>query len=591
MDNDRIGGLGVNAVNNYIWNVGFMKPDIRHHDNIPIWDGDIYVYSTEDDLKNNNFSYRVPTQVKSHNFQSDDDFPPTVSFPIEVNNLYNYLAEGGVVFFLVYVRKYESQIYVAYLTKRKIKNILKGKEIQGTITISFSKITQEENVFLNELYSFNLQRRYSTKPLVDFDPNETIEIIFDKERYGLEKAADEEVHRYLASHSVDLLFKTSDSEIYYPEEGRISLSNLVEIIGLIKFGSLEITTLYKKITTATGYLYVVENGWLTLIKPFDSSQFVSLNLDHKFTKFSTAVRTAFIMDSLLKTNTVCFGDELLVLPPYNKEDENFKTLKRSIDFWLRFKQLCEILHVYHDFNVEGLTDEDIEKFNMLYAAYVRKKEVTTTIAENHLTLTVIKDLRVVSLVKVTHHNKARLVDFSEQMVVAYRCDDLPEKQLLATPFTAAFAYDNIPSNIQLDNICASYTEALKHNPLLIDRANLDLLNLISHYDKTNRNELLVAANQLSDWILSNCDKEVSYIHRLNSLQIKIRMQQTITDEDIEWLSDRYDNTDNNSEKFVCAVLLKEFYRAERIFKHLSIDEQNTVSSWPIMNLYKYNNNG
>ena len=41
MDNDRIGGLGVTAVNNYIWNAGFMKPDIRHHDNIPIWDGDI----------------------------------------------------------------------------------------------------------------------------------------------------------------------------------------------------------------------------------------------------------------------------------------------------------------------------------------------------------------------------------------------------------------------------------------------------------------------------------------------------------------------------------------------------------------------
>lgn len=591
MDNDRIGGLGVNAVNNYILNAGFMKPDIRHHDNIPIWDGDIYVYSTEDDLQNNNFSYRVPVQVKSHNYQSNDEFPLKASFSIKVNNLYNYLAEGGVVFFLVYVRKYEYQIYVAYLTKSEIKNILKGKESQGTIEISLSKITNDESEFLNELYSFNLQRRFSTKPLVDFDPKETIEIIFDKERYGLENAAEDEVNRYLASHSVDLLFKTSDSEIYYPEEGRISLSNVVETIGPIKFGTLEIPTLYKKITTSNGYLYVIENGWLTFNKPFDNSQFVSLNLDYKFTKFSTAVRTALIMDSLLKTNTICFRDEVLVLPPYNKEDEAFKALKKSIDFWLRFKQLCETLHVYHDFTVEGLTDEDIEKFNMLYAAYVLKKEVTTTIAENHLTLTVIKDLRVVSLVKITHDNKARLVDFSEQMVVAYKSDDMPEKHLLATPFTAAFAYDNIPSNIQLDNISASYTEALKHNPYLIDRANLDLLNLISHYDKTNRNELLIAANKLSDWILSNCDASVYYIHRLNSLQIKIRMQQKNSDEDIEWLSDRYDNTDNNAEKFVCSVLLKEFYRAERIFKHLSIDEQNTVSSWPIMNLYKNKNNG
>lgn len=586
MDNDRIGGLGVTAVNNYIWNAGFMKPDIRHHDNIPIWDGDIYVYSTEDDLKNNNFSYRVPTQVKSHNFQSDEDFPEKASFPIAVNNLYNYLAEGGVVFFLVYIRKYESQIYVAYLTKRIIKDLLKGKETQGTITISLPKITLDESQFLNELYSFNLQRRFSTKTIKDFDPKETIEIIFDTERYGLQNAAEDEINRFLASHSVDLLFKTSDSEIYYPEEGRISLSNIIETIGLIKFGPFELTTLYKKITTAAGYIYEIENGWLTFNKPFDSSQFVSLNLNYKFSKFRAAVRTAIIMDNLLKTNTVCFGDEVLVLPPYDKESTAFKALKSSINFWLRFKQLCDILHVYHDFNVEGITAEDIEKFNMLYEAYVNKQEVTTTIKENHLALTVIKDLRVVSLVKITHDNKARLVDFSEQMVVAYRNYDSPETQLLATPFTAAFAYENIPSNIQLDNICASYSETLKHNPYLVDRANLDLLNLINHYDKTNRNELLIAANQLSDWILSNSAADTVHIHKLNSLQIKIRMQQKISAEDIEWLTDRYDNSDNKLEKFVCAVILKEYYRAGRIFKNLSIDEQNTVSSWPIMNLYK-----
>lgn len=64
------------------------------------------------------------------------------------------------------------------------------------------------------------------------------------------------------------------------------------------------------------------------------------------------------------------------------------------------------------------------------------------------------------------------------------------------------------------------------------------------------------------------------------------MQQKISAEDIEWLTDRYDNSDNKLEKFVCAVILKEYYRAGRIFKNLSIDEQNTVSSWPIMNLYK-----
>lgn len=592
MDKDRIGGLGVTRVNEYIYSSGYMKPDIKHHDNIPIWDGDIYVYATEDDLNNNNFSFRVPTQVKSHFYESGD-FPINPTFSIETKNLHNYLAEGGVIFFLVYVRKDASQIYVNYLSRVKIKEVLKEKEKQKTISITFNKITTNEKEFIRELESFNLQRRFNTRPLFKCSQNDNIEIIFDKNKYGLEKANEEELSEFMATHSVDVLFKPlNENEYYYPEEGRLSLQRIEDCVGQITFGKYGFRSYYRKINSQYGKHFIVENGWLIFTQPYDKNAFASMRLNYEFKKFKDAVRVAEIMSNLLRTTEIKFGEfDSIKIRPFDKNDPDFKAIKRGVNFWLKFDKLCKILHIYHDFDIFGLNDEDLKKIKMLFEAYLNKKEVTTSIPEDHLTMTVIKDLHILSLVKVIHGNKARLLDFVDQMVVAYMQTEYSPKPLIATPFSAAFAHDVIPSNIQLDNICASYSEALKINPNLIDRANIDLLNLLNHYDKTGRQELLNAASRLAIWILNNCAGNNFHIHNINVLQIKKRKGESFSETEIEWLISRYEETDNKIEKFILTILLNEPYRSARLYKQLSTKEKKSIANWPIMKLYNSKNNG
>lgn len=594
MDRDRIGGLGVTKVCDYIWNIGYMKPDIRHHDNIPIWDGDIYVYKTQDDLNNNNFTYRLPVQVKSH-YHEYGEFPMKVSFDIEVRNLYNYQAEGGVVFFYVYVRRNEHQIYVNYLTRKRIKDILKGKESQKTISVDFTKITLDEAQFLRELNTLHLQRRYVTKSLKDFDTNKTLEIIFDKDYYGLSNASDVEIEQYLATHNVDLLLRSEDSEnIFYPEEGRVSLAKRVETVGNLKFGSLSIRLPYKILNTSKGYLYIIEDGWFRILEAYDNSDLITVSISFKPSLFRETIQRIRILDSVKDGGQVDIGGKQFVSPVMNKSSDSYKNLIKIISFWRRMEMVCNCLNIYHNFDVSNLDEDDIKKFKMLYAAYVDKKEVTSSLLKDHLSLTTIGEVRILSWVKITHGNQARMFNLADQMVVAYKCDVESNQKLLATPFTALFAYKEIPSNIQLDNLAASYTEAYSQNPLLVERAILDLLNLLVHFDKTKRNELLSAAKTLSEWIKGHVNSEEVHIARINELQIKLRENKMLNDDEIYWLNERYDTTDNQLEKFSCATLLSEYHRARHSFNRLSEDEKKVVVEWPIYNLYKKlsnNNNG
>lgn len=584
MDNDRIGGLGVNAVDRYLLNSGFMKADIRHHDNIPIWDGDIYVYATEDDLNNNNFKYRVPVQVKSH-YHANGEFPETTQYGIEVSNLHNYLAEGGVIFFYVFVRKKESQIFVNYLTRRKIKQLLKGKETQQTIQVSFSQMPDDENLFIRELDSFNFQRRYTTKPLNDFNPENTLEVILDVERYGLNPQETEKNLQFLATHHVDILFRDKGGEeLFYPEEGRVSLSKIEKFVGLNHNGNFPDFFYFSKICAADGYWYIVEDGWLKFHRSFDSFN-SSVFLNFTCTTFRETVRKFKIIKGLCSSSQITLGEDRLQYSPF-ETNPKFEHTKDFINFWLKLDELCAVIHIYHDFDVSNLTQADIEKLKMLYHAYVEKKEVTSSLQENHLSLTVVGDLRIVSWLKITHDNKARLFNIDEQMAVAYQNSNHPGRHLLATSYTALFSYDEIPSNIQLDNICAAYSQAKLQNPYIIEQANLDLLLLIKHFDKTQRRELLKAAVKFAKWIVDNCEDEERHIHRINELQLILREGKEIPEIDKDWLATNYEDTDNKLEKLCCAVLLKERSRAQHIFNSLKGDDKDAFPCWPIYKLYQ-----
>ena len=98
-----------------------MSPYLNDGDKEPVWDGHIYIY--KDKQKNSANIKRVPVQVKGVQCSVLPAKEPT--FPVKVSDLQNYLDDGGVVLFVIYITKggLESRIYYSALPPVKLQSI------------------------------------------------------------------------------------------------------------------------------------------------------------------------------------------------------------------------------------------------------------------------------------------------------------------------------------------------------------------------------------------------------------------------------------------------------------------------------------
>ena len=96
-----------------------INREISEGDKEPIWDGHIYFYK-DIERRNIDFLERIPVQVKG----SDDNYNENVGYPISRINLEHYLTEGGVLYFVVYLKDDSPTVTYASLTPKVIKHVL-----------------------------------------------------------------------------------------------------------------------------------------------------------------------------------------------------------------------------------------------------------------------------------------------------------------------------------------------------------------------------------------------------------------------------------------------------------------------------------
>ena len=157
MDNDSIETISVAEVSKSLALTKYLSPFIPDKDKEPSWDGRVYIYITEKKTKNNVEGY-VPVQVKGT--ENEDLSKDSVSYPMSIDDLKNYLHDGGIILFLVYESKSgECKIYYTALTVVKIKHYLetaKGEETRNIKLISFPLDNDEKaDIFHN----FNRERK------------------------------------------------------------------------------------------------------------------------------------------------------------------------------------------------------------------------------------------------------------------------------------------------------------------------------------------------------------------------------------------------------------------------------------------------
>ena len=120
------------------------ESDIHMNDKTVSWDGNIIYYKTKKPASTGN-EFLIPIQVKGkeYNILPDSD---SISYPVDINDLKNYLKNGGVIFFVDAISKteYNDKMYAKILLPVDIVHIMKGKEEQGSITVHLNHVELEE---------------------------------------------------------------------------------------------------------------------------------------------------------------------------------------------------------------------------------------------------------------------------------------------------------------------------------------------------------------------------------------------------------------------------------------------------------------
>ena len=110
MDRKAIETLSVNAVRDSIVVSDYLDQFIADNDKEPSWDGFVYIYNDKS-KKKSKLKGRLPVQVKGT--ENSDHSKEEISFPVSTTDLNNYLYDGGIVFFVVYIdsKGAKKQIY------------------------------------------------------------------------------------------------------------------------------------------------------------------------------------------------------------------------------------------------------------------------------------------------------------------------------------------------------------------------------------------------------------------------------------------------------------------------------------------------
>ena len=159
----------VTKVKDAIITSGYLDQFISENDREPSFDGKINVYNSSNKTKAD-FVGSVNIQVKGT--QTEDLSADVIKFDVDIIDLKAYLANGGAIYFVVYVTSdYQYKIYYKSLLPVKIYGILNNcTAIQKTKRLEFFAFPDNGNrkaeIFSNFYQNSKSQHSFSEETMI-----------------------------------------------------------------------------------------------------------------------------------------------------------------------------------------------------------------------------------------------------------------------------------------------------------------------------------------------------------------------------------------------------------------------------------------
>ncbi len=522
MNAKAIETLSINAVRDSIVVSDFLDQYIADNDKEPSWDGSVYIYNDRS-KKKSELAGRVSVQVKG--ITCDDFSKSEISHPVNIDDMNNYLNDGGVIYFVVYISTdgVNKKIYYQTLTPVKLKSYIseikktdnKKTKKQKTKNLKFIEFPNDNNrkatIFLNFYNNSKMQTSFSKTDIFSIDDLERLEeedlvkqVSLTVSGYGYDKSKND-IHKAFLENEVYLYVDIKGSNISHPVD-------VIPINLLIRENELKaISTSGKKFYNKFSRIKSSDG---TVVRIGDSLS-IEINENARAAKFNynpspmLRKRAKDLEFFINVVNEKGFFIENVKMPFDLPDDEirkiNVDDQKKFLKYYSKMVTVLDTLHIDDDININELTEQERREFHNLVIAFVDKEPVPNlkpdlptvcniNIANLKLTLVFEKHLN--------SNNTYNIYDFFNSNLALFY--DTPDGDQLRTSLYSALQKEGYLQikNIDYEAILSSYKLIEKENNEIFNRANEDLLAMLLAYDEsgTKNPKLLKAAKDLAKWI-------------------------------------------------------------------------------------------
>ena len=593
--------LATSAVEDSISQTETMSPFISDGDKEPVWDGHIYIYSDKSKRKEN--IKKIPVQIKGKKSNKMDD---VIKYSLDISYLNDYLDDGGVFFFVVYIGSSgrKKQIYYASLLPVKLRILLSGlKEKQKTKTFELKKFPEDNSkktmILLNFYENMKKQTSFRHAELLSqeelYRQGKLESISFSVTGFG-KRPADIR----------DWIFEVDDLYMYANIKGS-AIPQPLEQIPLAIHMSEDINQSVSVGGTKyyNGFHRIKSKGALKIIigksvhlRMVENSTTAKIDFKPTTILEDALIDIPFILSIIEKQHVQIAGisinlDEIAsVFTP-----ERIKELQSNLAYYQKLEKLFNTLRLDKSKDISKFSVEDHKTSARLIDAFLHGKAVKGLKKDMpHVALIKYSDTKLALIFKQTETSGTYEISdfFADNSYELFRIGE--EGEHLPTSKYVNLTAENFLEigNVDYANIIDSF-QYYSDEYYCTEEATLLLLQMILAFDMSQdkRMDILTHAEEMAKWLVK-IESEYSdpAIMKLNLFQIQKRKRQLTENEEnelVEIAETTYVGFEEQTimHKIGAYLLLDNQPLAKYWFNKLDNEMQDQFRKYPIWRFCKF----
>lgn len=587
--------LGVKYVELAIAKTDYLVSHINTNDKEPSWDGDIEVYrKAGNNHAKADLILKVPVQVKGH--FSNNLKKQTVTYPIEISDLRNFLEVGGTVFLVAYVDASgeKSQIYYIGLLPFELKKLLEKHGNQVTKNITLKALPKSKDDITNVFLAIARDMR-KQKPAITCDPVTIEELTkagqLKELSVGFSSIPKKDAlpFDYFFDHGAYLYAKLPFGlelpvgHVDNLEAAHTTIEASVSVNGKQFYSSYEV--IYKKETIELHF------GKSTKFVQYRGEEKQTFLFNLSGTLSERIQDEEFIVEALSAgqfevNETAC---SLREATPEELASFNTPHRREHLDWLKSVKRTLDELRVHKELDCTVLTPEDEQRLQLLKTAIIDKKPIPLNNPGSILGGYSVGNLKILVCAQPCEEgeNLYEVCGFNDAKLDV-KTEDRDGKEV-PTSFYVLLKRDAILTSSNIDY--AEMLHQIKQIPFserFSEQVVFLLLELLHAYDASSPKDktILSAAIELSKWLKDTDPYSPPEVLALNYYQALKRMR-PLDEKDLKFLYSLIESKPKQEETYVGAYLLLDNQPlAQAHFELMDHQTKETMQSYPIFHFWK-----